>query len=520
MSFCILNMRITLISTATFPSDQGIRTISSVLKKAGHQVKIVFMSYSEDYLKLYKQNELKQLLQICKGSGWIGINCYASTAPRAIRITNFLKKSLPQIPLVWGGIHPTICPERCIPYTDIICIGEGEEAAIEFSNAIAKGSPIEKIKNLWIKKENGKIIKNPVRPAIENLDNLPFADYDIREHFVLENHKIRKFREEDLAGVIFFLTGRGCPYGCAYCSNNLLNELYKGKCKSIVRWHSSDYIIKCILDLRKRFKTLNYFDIRDDTFSLRPLNQIKEFCEEYKEQVGLRMKCLGDPKTISEEKIALLVDAGCTDIIIGIQGGERVNKEIYFRNQTDKNVLDAARIINRHREKLTVMYDIITCNPFEKSEDVLNMINLLRKIPKPYFLSVNNLVFFPGTSLYERAKQSPILSKQAEKSWRLNYWDRAKHIRLKKKNMYLVLILNLMRGSVTKRRFGAMPNFLINYLINPRRVKYHLKNPTPTHVALFFVGISDIIRERIAKPIYRSMPIGFKVWYDKIRYKV
>ena len=37
-------MKITLISTSTFPSDQGIRTISAVLKKAGHQVRIVFMS--------------------------------------------------------------------------------------------------------------------------------------------------------------------------------------------------------------------------------------------------------------------------------------------------------------------------------------------------------------------------------------------------------------------------------------------------------------------------------------------
>ena len=46
-------MQITLISTATFPSDQGIRTISSVLKKAGHEVKIFFLAYSEDYKKFY-----------------------------------------------------------------------------------------------------------------------------------------------------------------------------------------------------------------------------------------------------------------------------------------------------------------------------------------------------------------------------------------------------------------------------------------------------------------------------------
>ena len=512
-------MKITLISTATFPSDQGIRTISSVLKKAGHEVKIVFMAYSEDYSKFYRRQELNQLLSLCKNSDLVGLSSYASTAPRTIQIIKFFEKKQLKTPIVWGGIHATISPKSCIKYVDIVCVGEGEEAVIELAEAIEKKKPIKKIKNLWIK-DGEKIIKNPVRPAIENLDKLPFADYDIQNHYILENHNLRKFREQDLIGQIFFLTGRGCPYGCTYCSNNLLNELYKGKTKKVVRWHSVDYIINCILGLKKRFKTLHYFDIRDDTFSLRPLEQIKEFCEKYKKKVNMRFKCLGDPKTISEEKIKLLVDAGCTDIIIGIQGSERVNQDIYLRRQTDENILNAAKIINKYKDKLTVMYDVITCNPYEKPDDVINLIRLLQKIPKPYYLSVNNLVFFPGSGLYERAKQDSDLSRQLETSFKLNYWDRAKHILLKRKNMYLVLILNLMRGVATEKKFGLMPNPLLDYLLEPARVKHNLRNPTFTFFLLYWLGIMDWSRERIAKPLYRSMPVNFKSWYDKVRYKV
>ena len=512
-------MKIVLISTATFPSDQGIRTISSVLKNAKHDVKTVFMAYSEDYSKFYQDNELNQLFSICKNADLVGITSFASTAPRSIQIIKFLEGKGIKSPIVWGGIHATISPDLCIEHCDIVCVGEGEGAVLDLAKAIENKKPYKKIKNLWVK-EKEKIIKNPVRPVIENLDKLPFADYDIQDHYILENHYLRKFREEDLAGQIFFLTGRGCPYGCAYCSNNLLNELYKGKCKKIVRWHSADYIIDCILDLKKRFKTLHYFDIRDDTFSLRPLEQIKEFCEKYKKRVNMRFKCLGDPKTISKEKVKFLVDAGCTDIIIGIQGSERVNKEIYNRNQTDKNVFDAGKILNKYKDKLTVMYDVITCNPYEKPEDIINMIKLLQKIPKPYYLSVNNLVFFPGTGLYERAKKDPNLKKQIDISANLNYWDRSKHILLKKRNMYLVLILNLMRGAVTESRFGAMPTFFIDYLIKPERVKHNLKNPFSSLLVLQIVGVADLIRERVAKPIYRSMPVNFKVWYDKVRYRV
>lgn len=511
-------MKITLVSTSTFPSDQGIRTISAVLKKAGHSVSLVFMTLSEDYSRNYTTSELAQLARICQGSRLIGVASYASTAKRAARIITFLKKL--NMPIVYGGVHPTISPEEAIKHADIVCVGEGEETIIELAEAIEKNKPIDKIKNLWIKKQNSEIIKNPVGNLIDDIDNLPFPDFEIETHYILERGRIRKFKEEDLAGGIFFLTGRGCPYGCDYCSNSLFNELYKGKRKKILRWHSPEYIIKGILYMKNKFPSLGYFDIRDDTFSLRPLEDIKKFCTLYKEKVKMRFKCLADPKTTDDEKIKLLVDAGCTDIIVGIQGSERTNLEIYHRRQTDANILNAARILNKYKDKLAVMYDIITCNPYEKPSDIVNLIHLLQRLPKPYYLSVNNLVFFPGTQMYRRAVAEGMIKSEKDSAAQLNYWDRSKHILLKRKNIYLNLLLNLMRGSVTEKRFGIMPNSVLNYLLKEKRIKKHLKNQFPAIMATRVVGVYDMTRERILKPAYRSLPVSFKIWYDKVRYHV
>jgi len=510
-------MKIILISTSTFPSDQGIRTISAVLKKAGHKTKIIFMTLSEDYSRNYTQKELGQLINLCKNSQLIGINSYASTAHRAARIIQHLKQL--SIPIVYGGVHATISPHDCIKHCDIVCVGEGEGAIVELAKAIENNKSIDKIKNLWIKKQN-KIIKNPVRNLIESIDKLPFPDFEIQDHYILERGRIRKFLEYDLAGQIFFLTGRGCPYGCDYCSNSFFNELYKGKRKKILRWHSPEYIIKGILYLKNKFQSLGYFDIRDDTFSLRPLNDIKKFCKLYKKKVGMRFKCLADPKTINDEKIKLLVDAGCTDIIVGIQGSERTNLQIYHRNQTDKDVVNAAKILNKYKDKLAVMYDVITCNPYEKPQDIINLINLLQKLPKPYFLSVNNLVFFPGSQLYNRAIADGIIKNSKDAAFQLNYWDRSKHILLKKKNMYLNLVLNLMRGVVTERRFGILPKPVLNYMLKPARIKKNLKHPTLTYLLLVPLSIFDLIREKIMKPTFRSLPLSFRIWYDKVRYRV
>jgi len=508
-------MKITLVSTSTFPSDQGIRTISSVLKKAGHEVKLVFMTLSEDYSINYTESELAQLASIAKGSQFIGVASYASTARRAARIISYLRKL--NVPIVYGGVHPTISPEEAIKHSDIVCVGEGEEAVVELASAIEKNKSIDKIKNLWIRKD--KIIKNPVRNIIDNVDSLPLPDFDIENHYVLEKGHIRGFKEEDFQGGIFFLTGRGCPYGCDYCSNSFFNELYKGKCKRILRLHSPEYIINGILYMKKKFPSLSYFDIRDDTFSMRPLEDIRKFCELYKEKVNMRFKCLGDPKTITDEKIKLLVDAGCTDIIIGIQGSESTNYEIYHRYQTDEGLLKAASILKKYKE-LAVMYDVITSNPYETPEQIISLIHLLQKIPTPYYLSVNNLVFFPGTQLYRRAVKDSIIKTEKDTAQFLNYWDRSKHILLKRKNVYLNLILNLMRGSVTRTRFGLMPRFLLNFLLKEERVKKNIKNQFPSIMVTRFLYIFDLVRERILKPFYRSMPVSFKVWYDKVRYHV
>jgi len=499
-------MKITLISTSTYPSDQGLRSISGVLKKEGHEVKVIFLVESEDYKKLYSSKVIKQLQNLVKDSDLIGISSYASTAKRAEQVILSLKDKI----IIYGGVHATIHPEECIQKCDIVCVGEGEDAFLEFVRKFENKEDYFKVKNFWFKDK--KIIKNEVRPLIQDLDKLPFADYDIKDHYILENNKIINFEERHLNGYVFFLTGRGCPNSCTYCSNHLFNTLYKGKGK-ILRWHSPDYIIDCILDLKSKYKSLKIFDIRDDTFFARSLDNIKEFCEKYKKKVGMRFKCLGDPVHISEEKVNALVNAGCTDIIIGIQGSERVNYEIYKRYQKDSHVLNASKILSKF-PKLAVMYDVITCNPYESSQDVLNLIKLLIKLEKPYYLSVNNLVFFTGTELYDKAKKDKIIIKEEDSAAGLNYWDRWKHIKLKKKNAYMNLVLNLMRGVCTKKKYGFVHVSILKYLITKKDFKLFVV------VVGNLIGVYDYLRENILKKLYISLPTGFKVWYDNVRYRV
>ena len=180
-------MKITLISTSITPSDQGIRMLSSLLKKNNHKTQMIFLPYSENYNRLYKKAVLNQILEKCRNSDVVGISAYASTAPRAEQVIRYLKQL--NIPPIYGGIHATISPNKCIEHCDIVCIGEGEDALLELITKLDKKKDISRVKNFWIK-QNNKIIKNPVRPLRENLDKLPPADYDIKDHWILKREKL------------------------------------------------------------------------------------------------------------------------------------------------------------------------------------------------------------------------------------------------------------------------------------------------------------------------------------------
>ena len=514
-------MKIGLISTSTFPADQGLRTLSACLKREGHKVKMFFLPMEEDYTKVYSKNVLEQLKRETKDFGLIGITAMASTRRRAKQLID-MYKSL-GIPVVWGGAHPTFYPEDCFKVCDMIAVGEAEEALIELADKIEKGKDITKTANIWLRKD-GKEYKNDVRAPAKDLDWLAHPDYEVQDHKILENGRLIPFEERHVGGMIFFQTERGCPQACTFCTNNILRKLYKGK-SDLLRTHSVDYVIKEFVRLKEMFSSISVFDVRDETFLIRDIKWLKEFAQRYKKEVGIRFKCLSEPASmgidqLSDEKIGLLVDAGLTDIIIGIQSGsDRVNFEVYKRWITGKQVLKAAKILNKYHKKLTVMYDIIASNPYENKEDILETINLIKQLPSPYYLSINNLVLFEGTPLYNQALQDGYVKPGDDSTSFLNYWDRWKHIKAKKKNAYLNLVLNLMRGPVTKDRFGVLPRKAVDFLIKGNLVDYNVKHKWLTALMGRGVQSMDLFREELVKPLYRSMPVSIKMWYDKVRYK-
>ena len=160
-------MKIILISTSTFPADQGLRTLSACLKREGHNVKILFLPLDENYSNIYPENILKQVKTESCSAGLIGISAMESTTKRAIQLISMYKSM--NVPAVWGGAHPTFFPDKCFQFCDIVCVGEAEDAIIELAKKLENNGEITNIKNLYVRVD-GNEYRNPVRPAIVYLD--------------------------------------------------------------------------------------------------------------------------------------------------------------------------------------------------------------------------------------------------------------------------------------------------------------------------------------------------------------
>jgi len=496
-------MKISLISTDTVMICYGLRSISSALRQADHETQLFYMLSRIQEEPRFAERTLDQLGQMVKDSDVIGVSCMAYTSDRCKQMIQHLKKF--DIPIVWGGINATLDPEECLEYADIVCVGEGEGAMLELVSHLQKGADWKHIPNLAFR-ENGKVVKNEVRPLVQDLDSLPFPDYDGEHHYILQDQVIVPSDKYDYSRRDFNIwyllhTARGCVQSCSYCCNSRLRKLYLGKGR-IVRKRSIEHCIREVEYVQSVLPGREKLWITDDSFLVRSVDELEEFAEKFKSRIGIPYRCNGTPNTITKEKLAPLVATGLFEVRVGIQtGSERIAKDIYKRPIKNSSIKAAAEALNAFKDKLNTAYQLIITNPYEEEEDVLATINLIRELPPPFELVIFNLVFFPGSELYEHAVKDGIISGRGDSCYHLDFHEsqQSLHLELKNKNVYLNSLLYLMRGFARKNRIGSIPRGLFPILLNNKVVSLIDSFPALNKLNTWFF---DIVRK--AYILYRK----------------
>lgn len=431
-------MHIVLISPYSGIEATGLRVLSSCLKAAGATTSMIFLPNLEEamagdhfHVRNVEPELVQQMTSICANADLIAMSVMTPSFHMARCLTEAIKANL-SIPVIWGGIHPTVRPDECLQCADLVCVGEGEQAMVELVHALATGRSYASINNLGYLDQDGHLVLNPLNPLLTDLDALPFPDYAFEDHYLLHEAKLTRATAQlmhyymtDLgswaSGPVYgVLTMRGCPYHCTYCANNALMDIYDHW--SHLRRRSPASVIAEIQAVRERLPQIEAIILRDDTFLANTTDYIAEFSRLYREEVGLPFRAYTTAQTADPVKLQYLADAGLRYVIMGIQSGSRRIQKLYERKATNERVLQAARVIHQFAAWAPrPTYDVITDNPYETLEDRWVTLQLIHQLPPPYRLSLYALTFYPGTDLYHRAIADGYITPDDQRSYAYNF---------------------------------------------------------------------------------------------------
>jgi radical SAM superfamily enzyme YgiQ (UPF0313 family) len=311
--------------------------------------------------------------------------------------------------IIWGGIHAIINPEDAITAeVDAICTGEGEFAFHELFESLQGGRDESAVKNFWFKRGD-EVIRNHFLPLMtaQEMETLPFPLYREKEKIYRPGRGFEDIALGDYVtndGLSYTtLWSIGCPFHCTYCGNTkfIAND---AKYKRI-RHPSARYIVEQIKDARRRFPHLSQVSFHDDSFMAIGYEQLEEFAVLWKQELDLPFAVYGViPNYVKQDKFELLTWAGMNRIRMGIQSGSEHILEFYKRPSPPAKIRAAGEVIGSFAPKyhLPPAYDLIVDNPIETRQDVVDTLQLIYEMPRPYTLFIYSLKVIPNTEL-ERA---------------------------------------------------------------------------------------------------------------------
>lgn len=359
----------------------GLLYLASFLENKGVEVSLLDMS-------LYTNPE-KQLISVLQKYtfDFIGITSLTNTINTANDMAGLIKK-FSKAKIIIGGIHASALPEETLDIFknfDYLVYGEGEETLAE----IAFNDVISDIQGLvW--RENNRIIKNPARNPIQDLNKLPFParhSLDFKKYIP----GLSNYRSLPTTGI---LSSRGCPFQCTFCSRA------GTRFSKQVIYRSIDNIIDEIIHCIEKY---NIYDFRfyDDIFVI-PKNRLIQFCNELiRKKMKISWNCYSRVDTIDKEMLQIMKKTGCYHIKYGVDFGTEKWLEKTKKGTTLEQAKETVNITKK--AGILAKVDLIIGMPEETIEEIKEAINFAKDLNATY-TTFNIFTPLPGSEIFNELK--------------------------------------------------------------------------------------------------------------------
>ena len=422
-------INVLLISSHRLPGLKSSRgslpvsllNLASALRKSGHRpvildlsiVKIPDSSNPEEYCLSKIDEAIKK-----NNPGLIGLSCFTTMHfPLVSKLARAIRAKEPGVPICMGGVHPTLFSEKILencPEVDFIAVGEGEEQIVILADAIASGH-LEKIKDVqglgYRCDDRQKFVVNPRQTFTTALDDLPGPAYDMVNfsHYYDDHSNWHNPKQKEIRLSVPIYTTRSCPFNCSFCSVPLV----MGRA---LRRRTPEKVADEI-EILVRDYGQNYFSLSDDNVNVDKKHFMAVCHAIVQRKLDLQL-CIAQGLYLSmvdEDIVRAFVEAGGITVSVPIESGNNfLRTKIIGKHLTDEKIYEIVRLLQK--------YDLFTIGFFimgfpEDTVDTLNdMLVMIAKL-KLDVSSVNTLIPFPGTRIYQQAVKERLFLFDEAKVW-------------------------------------------------------------------------------------------------------
>ena len=360
----------------------GMLFLGNSLKQAGYEVVVYHMA----------ESKMESTIEDIDFSKFLFVGVCSILTGHSMREAMKLSKSIKNkssVPVVWGGVQPSITPELCLqePYVDFVARGYGEETIVEIARMFEGEIAPADVEGLAYKTPSGEFVIGEMRKLKKNLDCY-HADYELID-----------LKDYIFGGMILglMMTSRGCPFNCAFC----YNQFFSGR---VWQKHSFEYISRVLSSLRQKY-SFSVLSFSDDNFFVD--NQRAIDILEDTNKLKIKVDSLGIKiNNITDDDILKMNEYGVRSVYFGTESlnvdiCKAINKE-----QSKEMVVEIIKKFSILAPGINVQTNIMMGFPGESMDeirkDVADGLELIQYNPN-FSIAFVNLIPLPGTEMYDLA---------------------------------------------------------------------------------------------------------------------
>jgi len=397
-------------------------------------------------------------------------------------ITNDVKfieqfKEFSETKLILVGTHPTVLPEQTLSMSesiDFIARKEYEYTIPDLANTLENNGNLKNVLGIYFKKDK-KIVRNPDRPLIKDLDALPFVSKVYKKFLNVYDYRYAQLRHP----MIQVVSSRSCPCMCTFCNVPLRFLSHELRIRSVENFVDElEWIVENIPEIKEIF-------IEDDTFTINK-KRVVEVCNSMIERNLKIIWSTNARADIPYDVLQKMKYAGCRMVIVGYESGVQRILNNVKKGVTIKQAEEFTK--NAKRAGIKVFGSFMIGLPGDTKETIEQTLKFAKKLD-PDTIQIQQAVPFPETEFYEWCQKNGYLltndfSKWLDENGQLNF---------------IVSYPNLSAEELKRMRDKLM----INFYTSPRHIASTIvNNLNPFEIKRLtkasFTYLSFLLRRRLA----------------------